>query len=288
MEIQPHEIRQKRFGISFFAGFSKSAVRLYLQQLSESWFSMMADNQALKRKLEEAQAEIKELRSLEHTLLKTLHETQEANKRLKEQSQEEARLRIANGQVKANALLKCAEQRSRDILHDAAGKYQEQLNQMRKEMKILEHNYQVIDGETDRLLSEMGALIGSTMDQLGKLTMMKKVALVQDKINKTNELIEQNSQQLQEKNHHPQHRNGKTLALSPSNGKAVNGNGHHLNGHNGYVLNGKNGHNHNGHGHNGHNGHNSHSHHGQQHSSQAVSTGEQSENIEFCFFDQFN
>ena len=110
-------------------------------------------------------------------MLSSLQDQYEANKRIVDQSKEEAKLSIARGQIKANTMLKQAEQRSRDILKNADEKYQQKLIRMRSEMKVLEDNYKVIDQQTSHLIKEMTSILKETMMHLSKLSSLKKISV---------------------------------------------------------------------------------------------------------------
>ena len=172
-----NSLKKAQFSSTVVGGYKKKAVNEYLEKLSTEWERVTQENTQLKERLEKAEVEISKLRNIESSLLTSLHDQQTANKRIIDQSKEEAKLRIARGEIKANAMLKQAEQRSRDILKNADEKYQQKLIRMRSEMKVLEDNYKVIDQQTSHLIKEMTSILKETMMHLSKLSSLKKISV---------------------------------------------------------------------------------------------------------------
>jgi len=170
-------LKKAQFHSTAIGGYKKKEVNAYLEKLSAEWEKISEENTYLKERLEKAETEIGQLRNIENSLLSSLQDQYEANKRIVDQSKEEAKLSIARGQIKANTMLKQAEQRSRDILKNADEKYQQKLIRMRSEMKVLEDNYKVIDQQTSHLIKEMTSILKETMMHLSKLSSLKKISV---------------------------------------------------------------------------------------------------------------
>lgn len=170
-------LRKAQFSSTAIGGYKKKAVNEYLEKLSVEWERVNQENANLRDRLEKAEIEISKLRNIETSLLTSLQDQQAANQRIIDQSKEEAKLRIARGQIKANAMVKQAEQRSRDIMKNADEKYQQKLIRMRSEMKVLEDNYKVIDQQTSHLIKEMTSILKETMMHLSKLSSLKKISV---------------------------------------------------------------------------------------------------------------
>lgn len=179
--MNPSEFRRSlkkaQLSTTIIGGYKKKEVHAYLEKISIEWDNLVAENTSLKERLEKAENEISQLRNIETSLLSSLHKQQEANSHIIEQSKEEAKLRIARGQIKANSMVKQAEHRSREILRNADEKYQQKLTRMRSEMKILQENYTLIDQQTSHLIKEMTAILKETMLHLSKLSSLKKISV---------------------------------------------------------------------------------------------------------------
>ncbi len=170
-------LRKKRFAPTLIGGYKKKEVTQYLEQLALEWEQLHTENQDLRQRLAYAEAEVSKLRSIESSLLDSLQDQRDANKRMMDTSKEEVRVRIAHAQSKAIDMIKKADIRARRISDDADRKYQEKLATMRQELTLLENNYKAIDKQTASLLKEMTHILKQSMAHLNKLSMLQRVSM---------------------------------------------------------------------------------------------------------------
>ncbi|MEN7549174.1 DivIVA domain-containing protein [Rapidithrix thailandica] len=180
----------KTFNKSLF-GYNKKQVTEHIDKYQTRIQTLESNNEELHTEVSSLKNEVSELRAMEKSLLFALQEAQEHKKEIIEKAQKQAELEVKRGRMHAEAKIHQAREHARNILQDANLMYKNKLQAMRKDLQILEHNYQVIDHQTDRLIEEMTSIIHETLSRLEKLARLKKVSLLEEKLQKTNKLISQ-------------------------------------------------------------------------------------------------
>lgn len=185
-------LKRIKFPYTFLFGYKKKDVEEHLQKVYLFLEETEAENSAIKVRLAENELEMKTIRELQSSLLSELELQRKKNEDMAEKATEEAKLRIAKGQIQANLLLKEAEQYRQNIIRDADKKYEQKRAKMRAEVKVIQRNYQIIDKQTSRLIKEMTSILNETMQSLNKLSSLKKLSL-QNEFNELNDFLSESA-----------------------------------------------------------------------------------------------
>ena len=117
MRITPLDIQQKQFPMRF-RGFDVEEVYAFLEVVREQMEDLLRENALLKEQIQRAENQIKEYRDMETTLRETLMTAQQMVEDYKTNARKEAELLIREADLKADSLLKEAQDRVVKIHED--------------------------------------------------------------------------------------------------------------------------------------------------------------------------
>lgn len=117
MRITPLDIQQKQFPMRF-RGFDVEEVYAFLELVREEMEDLMRENASLKEQLYKAENQIKEYRDMETTLRETLMTAQQMVEEYKTNARKEAELLIKEAELKADTILKEAQEKVVKIHED--------------------------------------------------------------------------------------------------------------------------------------------------------------------------
>jgi cell division initiation protein len=117
MRITPLDIQQKQFPMRF-RGFDVEEVYAFLEVVREQMEDLLRENALLKEQVQRAENQIKEYRDMETTLRETLLTAQQMVDDYKTNARKEAELLIKEADLRADSLLKEAQERVVKIHED--------------------------------------------------------------------------------------------------------------------------------------------------------------------------
>lgn len=117
MRITPLDIQQKQFPMKF-RGFDVEEVYAFLEVVREEMEDLLRENASLKEQIHRAENQIKEYRDMETTLRETLMTAQQMVEEYKTNSRKEAELLIREAEIKADAVMKEAQEKVVKIHED--------------------------------------------------------------------------------------------------------------------------------------------------------------------------
>ncbi len=109
MRITPLDIQQKQFPMKF-RGFDVEEVYAFLEVVREEMEELLRENASLKEGVQRAENQIKEYRDMESTLRETLMTAQQMVEDYKTNSRKEAELVIKEAELRADSLIKEAQE----------------------------------------------------------------------------------------------------------------------------------------------------------------------------------
>jgi cell division initiation protein len=117
MRITPLDIQQKQFPMKF-RGFDVEEVYAFLEIIREEMEELLRENANLKENIQRAENQIKEYKDMETTLRETLMTAQQMVEDYKSNARKEAELLIKEGELRADSLLKDAQEKVIKIHED--------------------------------------------------------------------------------------------------------------------------------------------------------------------------
>lgn len=117
MRITPLDIQQKQFPMKF-RGFDVEEVYAFLEVVREEMEDLLRENASLKEQVHRAENQINEYRDMETTLRETLMTAQQMVEEYKTNSRKEAELLIREAEIKADSMLKEAQEKVVKIHED--------------------------------------------------------------------------------------------------------------------------------------------------------------------------
>jgi len=109
MRITPLDIQQKQFPMKF-RGFDVEEVYAFLEVIREEMEELLRENASLKEGVQRAENQITEYRDMESTLRETLMTAQQMVEDYKTNARKEAELIIKEAELKADSLIKEAQE----------------------------------------------------------------------------------------------------------------------------------------------------------------------------------
>ncbi|MEW6570614.1 MAG: DivIVA domain-containing protein [Nitrospirota bacterium] len=117
MRITPLDIQQKQFPMKF-RGFDVEEVYAFLEVIREEMEDLLRENASLKETVQRLENQIKEYRDMETTLRETLLTAQQMVEDYKSNARREAELLVKEAELKADAIIKEAQERVIKIHED--------------------------------------------------------------------------------------------------------------------------------------------------------------------------
>ncbi|MGC2062086.1 MAG: DivIVA domain-containing protein [Thermodesulfovibrionales bacterium] len=117
MRITPLDIQQKNFPIKF-RGFDVEEVYAFLEVIREEMEELLRENANLKENVQRSDNHIKEYKDMEATLRETLITAQQMVEDYKSNARKEAELLIREAELKADSLIKDAQEKVIKIHED--------------------------------------------------------------------------------------------------------------------------------------------------------------------------
>jgi cell division initiation protein len=117
MRITPLDIQQKQFPMKF-RGFDVEEVYAFLEVIREEMEELLRENASLKENVQRASNHIKEYKDMESTLRETLMTAQQMVEDYKTNARKEAELVIKEAEIKADSLIKEAQEKVIKIHED--------------------------------------------------------------------------------------------------------------------------------------------------------------------------
>jgi cell division initiation protein len=117
MRITPLDIQQKQFPMKF-RGFDVEEVYAFLEVVREEMEDLLRENASLKEQIHRAENQIKDYKDMETTLRETLMTAQQMVEEYKTNARKEAELLIREAEIKADAVMKEAQEKVVKIHED--------------------------------------------------------------------------------------------------------------------------------------------------------------------------
>jgi cell division initiation protein len=117
MRITPLDIQQKQFPMKL-RGFDVEEVYAFLEVIREEMEDLLRENASLKENIQRLENQIKEYRDMETTLRETLMTAQQMVEDYKTNSRKEAELVVKEAELKADSILKEAQEKVIKIHED--------------------------------------------------------------------------------------------------------------------------------------------------------------------------
>lgn len=117
MRITPLDIQQKQFPMKF-RGFDVEEVYAFLEVIREEMEDLLRENASLKENVQRLEDQLKEYRDMETTLKETLMAAQQMIEEYKTNARKEAELLVKEAELRADAILKDAQEKVIKIHED--------------------------------------------------------------------------------------------------------------------------------------------------------------------------
>ncbi len=157
MRITPLDIQQKTFPMKF-RGFDVEEVYAFLEIVREEMEDLLRENASLKEQVHRAENQIKEYRDMETTLRETLMTAQQMVEEYKTNSRKEAELIMREAEIKADSMMKEAQEKVVKIHEDIVD-----LKGIRRHFKeelkrLIESHLRMLEYDREREGEEAGGL----------------------------------------------------------------------------------------------------------------------------------
>ncbi len=134
MQITPLDIQQHQFKIKF-RGFDVHEVDMFLEEVTETFETLLTTQQSLAEKIRRLKGENKGYREREETFKRAMLHSQKVLEQMKENARKSAELIIADAEIKAEKLLNRAHNRLSQLHEDIA-----ELRRQRRQIEIQIHS----------------------------------------------------------------------------------------------------------------------------------------------------
>ncbi len=155
MRITPLDIQQKQFPMKF-RGFDVEEVFGFLEIIREEMEDLLRENASLKENVQRLESQIKEYRDMEITLRETLLTAQQLVEDYKTNARKEAELVLKEAELKADTMLKEAQEKVIKI-HEDIVDLKGIRRHFKEEMKrMVENHLKMLEFDKEREEDEEG------------------------------------------------------------------------------------------------------------------------------------
>ena len=156
MRITPLDIQQKQFPMKF-RGFDVEEVYAFLEVIREEMEDLLRENASLKENVQRLESQMKEHKDMETTLRETLMTAQQMVEDYKTNARKEAELVVKEAELKADSVLKEAQEKVIKIHEDIVD-----LKGIRRHFKeeikrLVESHLKMLDFDKEREEENKGA-----------------------------------------------------------------------------------------------------------------------------------
>ena len=128
MKLTPLNIKNQVFNRSV-RGYDKDEVHAFLEKISDDVESISSENERLKKKLADAENQIKEYKKIEKNLQSTLLHAQENSSKAVESAKKQTSMMVKEAEIKANQVIEKAKREANFI--------KESVNTLREERNLI-------------------------------------------------------------------------------------------------------------------------------------------------------
>lgn len=190
MKVLPIDIRQKSFPKKTFGGFDPNEVSSFLMNLSEEWLLVTSQNKDLHERLGDAQEELDRLHQMESALIDALNKAELRKREIVEQSKKEARIRVMEGEIAAEAMISTAKQRAEQLINNVRMECETRLHTMQQDFDVLNESYGEVEAHTNKLIEEMQHFVDDANQKIAQLSTIKERHIASEKIRSAKDLLD--------------------------------------------------------------------------------------------------
>jgi cell division initiation protein len=155
MRITPLDIQQKQFPMKL-RGFDVEEVYAFLEVVREEMEDLLRENALLKEQFQRAENQIVEYRTMENTLRETLITAQQMVEDYKVNTRKEAEIVLKEAEIRADAILKDAQERVVKIHEDIVDLKGIRRHCKEEVKRLIESHLRMIDFDKEREGEEGG------------------------------------------------------------------------------------------------------------------------------------
>lgn len=147
MKFSPLNIKNQEFNKSV-RGYDKDEVHLFLEKLSDEFEKLVAENETVKKELEQAKNRINDYKKIEKNLQDTLLKAHESSSRAIESAKKQSVLVIKEAELKAAQLIDKARESADDIRNSVLGLREEKALLIAKLKALINSQASVLEMKT--------------------------------------------------------------------------------------------------------------------------------------------
>ncbi len=149
MRITPLDIQQKQFPVKF-RGFDEEEVDSFLELVREEMEELLRENASLREEVKKNEKQLKEYKNIETTIRDTLIATQQMVEDYKNNAQKTAELLRKEAELKADTILKEAQEKVVKIHEDIADLKGVRMHFKEEVRRLIESHLRMMDFDKER------------------------------------------------------------------------------------------------------------------------------------------
>jgi cell division initiation protein len=114
MRVTPLQIKRQEFSKKL-RGFDPEEVQDFLEKISQTFEEVIAENDALKKQVDESSSQLAEYRRIEKNLQETLLKAQENSSKAIESTKKQSGLMMKEAEIKAQQIIDKAKEQANDV-----------------------------------------------------------------------------------------------------------------------------------------------------------------------------
>ena len=197
LNVSYRDIQRQEFRTSTFGGYKREEVSEFLSELSDKWAELQKENREMEAQLTASQHELDKYREIEKTLVRSLTQTQEANKVTIQQAQKQADVMILEGKMRADALIRDAQVRAKTIVQEAKHLADVTLHDMKRDINRMREEYRDIEVHKEEVVSELKHFLNDALTKINRIASRPKHFSYEEEMRQADAQMQRNQEFLQ-------------------------------------------------------------------------------------------
>lgn len=176
MSMEPNDIINSNIKKKIFGGYDTKDVSRILHTVAKEVEVLKAQNETMLYELEENKKRLRQFEKIESKMIDSINTAEAARQKAIDDTKAQTQAMIIAAQERAKLIIQEAEDKAQKAMEQVHLRYQTEMDNLRKNTKMIKRDYQAIDNYSDKLLEAMSEMAEKTLGEARRLKAIKKLA----------------------------------------------------------------------------------------------------------------
>lgn len=176
MSIEPNDIINSNIKKKIFGGYDTKDVSRILHTIAKEVEVLKTQNEAMLGELEQNKKRLRQFEKIESKMIDSINSAENARQKAIDNTKAQCEAMIITAQERAKLIIEDAEDKAQKAMEQVHKRYRSEMENLRKDTKMIKRDYQAIDNYSDKLLEAMSDMAEKTLGEARRLKAIKKLA----------------------------------------------------------------------------------------------------------------